>query len=154
MISCIEALPRVSRLGATCPPHVHPPLHPPCPRGRRSQVPAAAAFHSFPGRGGRAAGPRLRGPRSRKSWLRGWPAPCPAPGVVFGENGCGWRPLALVASHFHRSGSQLESPFKVVVFLRLYLGHGLRSRVSQGRRMSVSLGLREPDRLLLENIAI
>lgn len=38
-------------------------------------------------------------------------------------------------------------------FLKLYLGHILKSLVSQWR-MSVSLGLREPDRLLLENIAV
>lgn len=61
----------------------------------------------------------------------------------------GWRQLALVTIHFNRSGFQPESPFKVVVFLKLYLGHGLGPPVSQGR-MSVSLGLREPDRLLLE----
>lgn len=46
----------------------------------------------------------------------------------------------------------MEDPFKVW-FLKLYLGHILRSSVSQWR-MSISLGLREADRLLLGNIAI
>lgn len=40
-----------------------------------------------------------------------------------------------------------------MVFLKLYFGHIFRSLVSQWR-MSVSPGLRGPDQLFLENIAV